>query len=82
MDFGAIYRTLRAGGMAFVGGGFGKFTPSEVINQIGKRSEQLNAALGKVKVTVENVKSQLVSSHLEEKCEITNEGGLWILMRK
>jgi hypothetical protein len=22
------------------------------------------------------------SSHLEEKCEITTEGGLWVLMKK
>ena len=53
VDFGAITRTLRKGGIAFVGGGFGKYTPPEVIRQIGKRSEQLNLAMGKVRVTVE-----------------------------
>jgi len=35
VDFGAIYRTLRTAGIAFVGGGFGKHTPSEVVSQIG-----------------------------------------------
>ena len=82
VDFGAIYRTLSTEGIAFVGGGFGKHTPPEVISQIGKRSEQLNAAMGRVRLTVESVQDQLRSSHLEGKCEITTEGGLWVVMKK
>ena len=82
VDFGAIYRTLRMAGMALVGGGFGKHTPDEVISRIGKRSEQLNAAMGRVRVTVESVRDQLQSSQLETRCEITTEGGLWVVMRK
>jgi hypothetical protein len=82
VDFGAIYRTLSSGGIAFIGGGFGKYTPPELISQIGKRSEQLNAAMGRVRVTVEDVWDLLRSSRLEEKCEITTEGGLWVVMRK
>jgi hypothetical protein len=82
VDFGAIDRTLRTGGIAFVGGGFGKHTPPNVISQIGKRSEQLNAAMGRVRVTVESVRDQVRSSHLEEKCEITTDGGLWVVMKK
>ncbi len=82
VDFGAVYRALRPGGTAFVGGGFGKFTPPEVISQIGRRSEQLNAALGRVRVTVESVQDQVRSNHLEEKCDITTEGGLWVAMKK
>ena len=82
VDFSAIYRTLSTKGVAFVGGGFGKYTPAEVIRQIGKRSEQLNAQIGRVRVAVESARDQLRSSSLEEKCEITTEGGLWVLMRK
>lgn len=82
VNFGAIYRTLRKSGIALVGGGFGKYTPAEVISRIGKRSEQLNAAMGRVRVTVESVWDQLRSSHLEEKCEMTTDGGLWVVMRK
>jgi hypothetical protein len=82
VDLGAIYRTLSTRGIAFVGGGFGKYTPPEVINQIGKRSEQLNAAMGRVRVTFESVRDQVHSSRLEEECEITTEGGLWVVMRK
>jgi hypothetical protein len=82
VDFRAIYRTLRTEGIAFVGGGFGKHTPPEVISQIGKRSEQLNTAMGRVRVTVESVQDQLRSSRLEGKCEITTEGGLWVKIKK
>lgn len=82
VDFRAVYRTLSTKGIAFIGGGFGKFTPAEVINRIGKRSEQLNSAMGRVRVTVESVGDQLRLSTLEEKCEITTEGGLWVVLRK
>jgi hypothetical protein len=82
VDFEAIYRTLSNEGFAFVGGGFGKYTPVELISQIGKRSEQLNAAMGRVRVTVESVQDQLRSSRLEGKCEITTDGGLWVVMKK
>ena len=82
VDFRAIYRTLSTEGIAFIGGGFGKYTPPEVISRIGKRSEQLNSALGRVRVTVESVRDQLRSSTLEETCEIITEGGLWVVLRK
>jgi hypothetical protein len=82
VDFGAIYRKLKIGGMAFVGGGFGKHTPFKVINQIAKRSEQLNTTMGRTRVTVESVKDQVRASFLDEKCEITTDGGLWVVIRK
>ena len=82
VDFGAIYRVLRPGGIAFVGGGFGKHTPAEVISEIGKRSEELNASMGRVRVTVDSVREQVRLSNLEGKCEITTDGGLWVVMRK
>jgi hypothetical protein len=82
VDFRAITRTLRRGGIAFVGGGFGKHTPPEVIRQIGKRSEQLNLAMGKVRVTVEHVQEQVRSGNPEGEFEITTDGGLWVVMKK
>jgi SAM-dependent methyltransferase len=82
VDFEAIYRVLRTGGIAFVGGGFGKHTPAEVISKIGKRSEELNASMGRVRVTVESVREQVRLGNLEGKCEITTDGGLWAVMRK
>jgi hypothetical protein len=82
VNLGAIYRTLGPAGVALVGGGFGKHTPPEVISQIGKRSEQLNAEMGRVRITAESVRDQVRLSHLEEKCELSTEGGLWVVMRK
>jgi len=82
IDFGAVHRTLKTKGVAFMGGGFGKYTPDEVISQIGKRSEKLNAAMGRVRITVESARDQLRASDLEETCEITTEGGLWLVLRK
>ncbi len=82
VDFEAIYRVLRPGGIAFVGGGFGKHTPAEVISEIGKRSEELNASMGRVRVTVDSVREQVRLSNLEGKCEITTDGGLWVVMRR
>ncbi len=81
-DFRAIYRTLKAEGIAFVGGGFGKYTPPEVIRQIGQRSEQLNLAMGKVRVTAEGVREEVRSAILKGEFEITTDGGLWVVMRK
>ncbi len=82
VDFEAIYRTLKRGGIAFVGGGFGKYTPPDVIRQIGERSAQLNLTLGKVRVTVESVRQQVHSSIHPVEFDITTEGGLWIVIRK
>jgi hypothetical protein len=82
VDFGAVYRVLKKEGIAFVGGGFGKYTPAEMIHRIAKHSEQLNTAMGRVRVTVASVRDQLRSTHLEKKCEITTDGGLWVVMRK
>ena len=82
VDCRAVYRVLRTAGIAFVGGGFGKYTPAELISQIRKRSEQLNDALGRVRVTKESVRDQLRSSHLEGNSEIITESGLWVVMRR
>ena len=82
VDFRAIYRKLREGEIAFVGGGFGKYTPPEIISRIGKRSEELNAELGRVRVTVESIRDQLQASSLGAKAEITTDGGLWVVMKK
>jgi hypothetical protein len=38
--------------------------------------------MGRVRVTVESVRDQVRSSHLEGKCEITTDGGLWLVMKK
>jgi hypothetical protein len=81
-DLPAIYHALRAGGIAFVGGGFGMHTPQDMIERIGKRSAELNQQLGRVHVTKEDLQTMLQSTHLEQKAEIIGEGGLWVVLRK
>ena len=73
---------LKTGGVAFVGGGFGKYTPPEIISRIGKRSEELNAEMAKVRVSLKSVQNQLRLNNLAAKAEIITEGGLWILIKK
>jgi hypothetical protein len=82
VDFGAIHRKLKTGGIGFVGGGFGKYTPPEIISRIGKRSEELNAEMGKVRVTAESVLDQLRAGNLATKAEIITDGGFWVVIKK
>jgi hypothetical protein len=78
----AIHRVLKPNGVALVGGGFGKFTPGEVITKIGKKSRDLNLQLGKVDRTAEDLKEEIEGISVEATFEILTEGGLWVLMRK
>ena len=82
VNFSAIDRVLSKNGMAFVGGGFGKYTPEGVIHEIGKRSRELNLRIGKVEVKEEALQQEIEKSGVKEPWEILSEGGLWVVMRK
>jgi hypothetical protein len=82
VNFAAIHRVLKANGMAFIGGGFGKLTPDKVIKDIGKRSRDLNLQIGKIEVNEDQLRHMIKEGNLEWKAEIISEGGLWVLMRK
>ncbi len=81
-DLLAIFSSLRTGGIAVIGGGFGRYTPKDSMERIGKRSIELNQQLGRVRVNKNDLRSMLRSSGLEQKAEITEEGGLWVVLRK
>jgi len=81
-DLPAIYRSLKAGGMALVGGGFGPHTPEDVIKGIEKRSKDLNQALGRVRITERDLWSILEAAELKERAIMITEGGLWVVLRK
>jgi SAM-dependent methyltransferase len=81
-DLPAIYRSLKPGGMAFVGGGFGCHTPEDVIRGIEMRSKGLNQALGRVRITERDVWSLLEAAELEKKATMITEGGLWVVLRR
>jgi ubiquinone/menaquinone biosynthesis C-methylase UbiE len=79
---GEIVRVLKAGGMAFVGGGYGKGTPKELIDEIGDRSRELNKRLGRKRVSKEELEELVRESEMADLCTIEEEGGLWITIRR
>lgn len=81
-DFRIVYERLNHGGVAMVGGGFGVYTPETVIDRIKERSKELNAALGRVRITDEDVQRELLAAGLEGKAEILDKGGLWVVLRR
>jgi hypothetical protein len=82
VDFQAIRRVLRSGGIAFVGGGFGRQTPHEVIAAIGRRSRDLNTEAGKVEVSIDTLREACLAGSIPGLVEIITDGGLWVIMRK
>jgi hypothetical protein len=82
VNFSAIERVLKTNGIAFIGGGFGKFTPDHVIKDIGKRSRDLNLQIGKIEIGQDRLRHEMQSEGVEGKMEVVSEGGLWVLMRK
>ena len=77
-----IFRVLKPGGFAFVGGGYGKDTPQELINEIGSESRMLNEKLGRRRVTVEGLRKMLCRAGLADNTAIEEEGGIWLNIRK
>ena len=79
---GEIVRVLRAGGMAFVGGGYGKGAPKELIDKIADQSRELNKRLGRKRISREELEEIVRKSELADLCDIEEEGGLWITIKK
>ena len=81
-DLDAVYRVLKPGGLAFVGGGFGKYTPDSVILNLVKRSRDLNLQLGKVEISEQMLRRQIDESRIPAHAEVIDEGGLWVVIKK
>lgn len=82
VDYQAVSRAMKSGGIAMIGGGFGKFTPGEVIHPIAERSKDLNLKIGKIEVTAEQIKDDIKDSSVAIDYEIIHEGGLWVILHK
>lgn len=82
VDYRSVKKVLMPGGVAMIGGGFGKFTPGEVILPIAERSKDLNLKIGKIEVTAEQIKDDIKASGVTIDCEIIHEGGLWVILHK
>jgi SAM-dependent methyltransferase len=77
-----IYRVLKEGGLAFIGGGYGKGTPQPLIDEIADESRDLNDRLGRKRVTEEEVMIMVNKAGLTNQAGLEKEGGLWLLIRK
>ena len=77
-----IYRMLKPGGLSFIGGGYGKGVPQEIIDEIADESRLLNDRLGRKRVTIDELKAVLNGSGLSQNARVIEEGGVWVLIRK
>ncbi|MBW2040069.1 MAG: putative selenium-dependent hydroxylase accessory protein YqeC [Deltaproteobacteria bacterium] len=77
-----VYRVLRPEGLAILGGGYGPHTPLALIGEKAEESKRLNKLLGKRWTTKEEVARMIQEASLEEEAEISEEGGLWVILRK
>jgi probable selenium-dependent hydroxylase accessory protein YqeC len=77
-----LYRALAPGGLAFVGGGYGKDIPQNIIDSIAEESRILNDRLGRRRVTLDEIKSLLESQGLTKATQICQDGGVWLIMRQ
>jgi hypothetical protein len=82
VEFSAIYRALKVNGVALIGGGFGRFTPPEVIQDIGERSRDLNLRIGKVEIGTDTIWQFIKASNVRGNFEVISKGGLWVKMEK
>ncbi|OPY77922.1 MAG: hypothetical protein A4E65_02509 [Syntrophorhabdus sp. PtaU1.Bin153] len=82
VDYSGVWRVLNEGGTAMIGGGFGKYTPPDVIRAIGDRSKDLNLRIGKVDITTEEVRRDFAAANLDVHADIISEGGLWVIMKR
>lgn len=82
IDLSAIERVLTPGGVGFVGGGFGKYTPNSVLLDMGKRSRELNLSIGKIEMSEQALRKVIAESNLKAPVTVIDEGGLWAIIRK
>jgi ubiquinone/menaquinone biosynthesis C-methylase UbiE len=77
-----IFRILKDEGLAFVGGGFGKDTPQDLIDEIADESRLLNNRLGRHRVSIMELEEMVRKAGLIEHCYIEERGGLWLNIKK
>ncbi len=77
-----IWRLLKKGGFALVGGGHSRGVPQEIIREIAAELRLLHGKLGGKWLDTERVKEITARSVLKDNCEITEEGGVWLNISK
>lgn len=82
VDLQRIDEVLKPDGRAFIGGGFGKFTPAKVIRAIGKQSRDLNLKIGKIDIREEDLRQELCRVRIKATVEVSTDGGFWVILRR
>ncbi len=77
-----IYRVLKAGGVAVVGGGFGAKAPDELIETRAAEIRELNRRLGKRTLSETELSDILEQAGLTACTEIERRHGLWLTIRR
>jgi probable selenium-dependent hydroxylase accessory protein YqeC len=77
-----VYRVLAPGGLAFIGGGYGKGIPQSLIDGIADESRILNDRLGRRRVEISRLLELLKENGIEKDSQIIEEGGVWIQVRR
>ncbi len=77
-----IFRVLKPGGLAVIGGGYGRQTPAPVIDRIAEESRCLNEKLGRNRLTVGGLEKELHDARLAGCAKTVTGGGLWVHLRK
>ena len=77
-----IYRVLKAGGVAVVGGGFGAEAPDELIEARAAEIRELNRRLGKRTLSEAELSDILGQAGLTACTEVERRHGLWLTIRK
>jgi len=76
-----IYRVLKLGGMAAVGGGFGKRAPRELVAKIRDKVREINRKLGKRNLTKEEIVGIIHRAKVNATM-VEHEHGVWVFMKK
>lgn len=79
---GEIYRVLKPGGVAVVGGGFGAEAPDELIKARAAEIRELNRRLGKRTLSETQIGDILRQAGLTDCTKVERRHGLWLTMRK
>ena len=77
-----VFRVMKKGGFAFIGGGHGKDVPRSITDGIAGELRVLHGKLGGKWLGIEELKELVNKTGIKDKCLITQEGGVWLNIRK
>jgi len=77
-----IFRIMKQGGLAFIGGGHGRGVPQHIINEIANDLRTLHGKLGGRYLSIADLNRVVSRSSIKDKYLIKEDGGKWLNIRK